>query len=188
MGNYYYLISTLPLLKIGEPPPFSEACFLEECARWLSSADLDALTAFRLAPLPAKGAVSASPLQASWLEWESALRNALVKIRASNLDRDPEKSLRPAAPTNLDTERGAAEAVAITDPLQREKALDHARWRRLDELEFLHDFDLQRLCVYKLKLLLCHKWVPRTQEKGKANLDAAIDELEKGLHLAGAAA
>ena len=182
MGNYYYLISTLPLLRLGEPPPLSLEKFHETCGSWLPARDLTRIKALRLEP-PAKGqTVPSAKVQTRWLEWESSLRNGLVKIRAAHLDREPEKSLRPV-PVDLEAERGAREAFTITDPLQREKALDQSRWLRLEEFEFMHDFDFQRLCVYKIKLLLCHKWVPRTLEKGKMNLEAALGELQKGLQL-----
>ena len=71
------------------------------------------------------------------------------------------------------------EAFAAENPLEREKMLDAARWRKLEELELGNLFNFNVLCAYKLKLELLLKWKARNAELSQKNLDLAAAEVRK---------
>jgi hypothetical protein len=103
----------------------------------------------------------------SYAAWETALRDELALQRAQRLGRDPQPFLRPA-PFFAGLPGVAREALAAGTPREVEEALDRRRWARLEELEAGTQFDLDRLVVYRLKLLLLERrdrWRP---EPGRA--------------------
>ena len=67
----------------------------------------------------------------------------------------------------------------IDSEMEKEKALDRARWDFLDGLDWQHAFDFAGLCIYRCKLLILEKWAARLAGNAAANLDAAADQAEK---------
>jgi len=177
MSEYYYLLSSLPTLREGEPPPFAAAEFLRRCADWLTPEAMAELVALELLP-PVGALPSSCPTIAAWHDWETDLRNRLAQLRQPAAERDPALDLRPVGPCFPDNERALREALAAATPLERERQLDRLRWRRLDELEIGWSFGFDRLCVYKLKLLLAEGWQRRTAEAGRL----ALAGVTAGLH------
>jgi hypothetical protein len=93
-----------------------------------------------------------------WRVFDTALRNELVKIRASRKQVDPLKYIRGdeyAGPYITHIAMNAYRNPAI---LEAEKTLDQERWRMLDELATGHYFDLDFLITYALKLLILERW------------------------------
>ncbi|MBL7170724.1 MAG: DUF2764 family protein [Candidatus Omnitrophica bacterium] len=151
MTAYYtYLISSLPMLHFGTKPPFPFDKFCQLCEGLIPDKNIDILK------------------KASWLAFDRALRNELVKIRAAHKKLDPLKYLREK---NLgQSTRGqspffspnitniALHAYRTPSILEAEKFLDQARWRFLDELAIGHYFDIDYLIVYANKLLILERW------------------------------
>ena len=67
----------------------------------------------------------------------------------------------------------------LQNPLEREKLLDLARWRKIEEFEFGNRFNFNVLCAYKLKLELLLKWKARDAGQSQKNLDLAAEEVRK---------
>jgi len=72
-------------------------------------------------------------------------------------------------------DRGVQEAFSAKDPKLKEKILDNLRWKELDNLESGHQFDVTKLCIYKLRLMICEKWINRQIEKGETNLESIVE-------------
>ena len=70
--------------------------------------------------------------------------------------------------------------AAVSDPVEREKAVDRIRWRMLDDLEAGHEFDFDGLCVYRLRLEILNRYRGRSVEKGRSNFNAAVDRIAGG--------
>ena len=182
--KYYALKASLPMLLFDDAPPMSSAEFLERCAVWLKPdrmADLRALTEI---PREARKETSrflpdGRTAMAIYRDWEIALRNALARQRAVRLGRDPEQYLVETGRYDSDAELAARTVFNVDDPLEKEKALDRARWDFLDGLEWKHAFDFAGLCIYRCKLLILEKWSARQAGNAAANLDAAADRAEK---------
>lgn len=153
---YTYLISSLPMLHFGMKPPFACERFIEYCARFIPESDVATL---KKASITGEYlGQGAHPTLKKWQDFDTLLRNELVKVRASYLHQDPDKYLRQDkyAPTYI--MHIVLNAHRIPSILDAEKALDEERWRFLDELAFGHYFDLEILLIYYLKLLILQRW------------------------------
>ena len=172
MAEYYFLVSSLPLLTPWETAPITTESFLAACAGWVTEAELGILRRLGLDPDPSLAGVS--PVVRSWVAWETCLRNRLARGRAAALGADPERHRRPDLDFFSAIDRAVQEAHAAPDPLARERLFDKLRWAELDDLEAGHSFDFARLCVYKLKLALREKIGRRDRKRGKDNLEEAL--------------
>lgn len=178
MVDYYYLLNSLPMLREGEPPPCSSKEFLRRCADWLTPAALAELTALQLLPPATAPAAAPFPIITAWHDWETDFRNRVALLRQAVMaDHDPAAAQRPTGPCFPDNDRALQEAFAAAHPRERERLLDRARWRHLEELEPGWSFGFDRLCVYKLKLLLAEAEPIRDPATGRQVIANLVEEL-----------
>jgi len=154
LTQYYYLVASLPLLRFTDVPPFSSRTWLEKCREQVSENDFALLARIALDKLePRRGGHA---LWQAYSAWETALRNELARQRAQRLGVDAGPFLRDA-PFYCGMPALAKEALNAGTPRAVENALDLRRWSYLEELETGTRFDLGRLIVYRLKLLLLER-------------------------------
>lgn len=146
-GYYIYLISSLPMLHFGAKPPFSMESFFSVCAELISPEDLEALKN-SLNDFGAGG----------YHDFETALRNELVKIRAQRKHLDASKFLRRDGYADQWISHIAVGACRNPSVIDAEKMLDLDRWRFLDELSIGHYFDMESLMIYARKLSILERW------------------------------
>ncbi|MDP2929199.1 MAG: DUF2764 family protein [Candidatus Omnitrophota bacterium] len=146
-GYYIYLISSLPMLHFGTKPPFSTEKFFSICAELISPEDLGALKD----SLKGLGG-------SEYHDFETALRNELVKIRAQRKHLDASKFLRGDGYADQWISHIAAVACRNPSLIDAEKMLDLDRWRFLDELSIGHYFDMEILTIYACKLSILERW------------------------------
>jgi len=176
MAEYYYLVSSLPMLEKYAEPFLSTDSFVESCKDWLTDADLSLVKSVGL--VPASGASFPSGTAAAkWNDWEINLRNKVAKSRAGKLNREAEEDTLPATDCYSELDRAIQEVAAAHNPLEAEKVLDDMRWTKVDDLEACHSFDVDKLCAYKIKLMLCEKWLVREESKGVESFNQVIDSL-----------
>lgn len=150
MPAYYtYLISSLPSLVFGGEPPFSFAEFLALCRPLITEKDFDILR---------EPSETSRPTLEKWREFDTTLRNELVKVRASRKKIDPAKYLQRDGFVDPYISHAAINAYRNPSLLEGETMLDQARWRRLDELCAGHYFDLDFLIIYAHKLRILERW------------------------------
>ena len=142
------------MLHFGIKPPFSFEKFMEICKDKIPETDVNFIK------LIAEGYAyeGLQPTLKKWRVFDTALRNELVKIRASRKQIDPLKYIRGdeyAWPYITHIAMNAYRNPAI---LEAEKTLDQERWHMLDELATGHYFDLDFLITYALKLLILERW------------------------------
>jgi hypothetical protein len=165
-GFYVYLISSLPMLQFGMRPAFSWDAFLELSQRLIPEKDF-ALLKNLIQPEQYAGYSGEQETIRRWVEFDTALRNELVKLRASHKHIDAAKYLRPEEYSNLSLVQVAASAERSAAPQEAELILDRARWDFLEELSFGHYFDLDFLIVYAYKLKILWRWEEvRRADKG----------------------
>lgn len=188
MSQYYYTVSTLPLLSLETERFLDVHDFIALCAGELSPADFALLLEASIEPDPEgspeaegssgdyaseTGGPDASGRQTLrlWVSWERALRNELVKLRAQRLAVDGGRYLAEASfvPGVFEVAR---EAVGAETPLEGEAVLDRARWGKLDELETGHYFDVVKILLYSLRLQILGRRAQRTTERGRTSFDA----------------
>ncbi len=174
---YYYLVSSLPDLAFGKTAPMSVAEFDALCAGQLTPADFAELGRGTLVVSREPGSGAALPgVYRRYTLFEQYLRTRIAEKRTAH---DDDHGRKLPVPEQFFTEVDAAltPAGVQSDPLEREKAVDRIRWRHLDELEAGHDFDLDKLCVYRLKLAILDKYRNRETEAGRKNFNAAVDRI-----------
>ncbi len=178
MASHYYIVSTLPMLLPGGECPFFPEEFIARLRGFVSDYELKQLEHLSLLP-PEDVPLGVHPAIAAWYDWETALRNAMVHIRlkASDAGGDSRGHLRSGGGSYSEIGHALSEAFGKHNPLETEKILDSLRWCRLEELECGHYFDFVKLCVYKLKLLICHKHGLRDNERGAKFFDQITDSI-----------
>ena len=158
MADFYpYLVASLPTLHFAIKPPFPTEKLLEKCQELIPEKDF-----VLLLELPdTNNAITEEtnqPTIKNWLSFDSALRNELVKIRASRLHTDAQRYLRADGYVNPNITHIALTAYLNPSILEAERFLDHERWKALDELSIGHYFDLDFLIVYAYKLRILERW------------------------------
>ena len=158
MANYYiYLMSSLPSLSFSAKPPFSFDHFLKACEGLVSDEDMSLIRSVGNPEFNCAKVKNATLKKL--VTFETMLRNELVKIRSSRKKIDPAKYLREEeCPESVYTAHIAINAYRKSSLLEAEKALDHDRWARLEELAIGRYFDIDILIIYAHKLLILEKW------------------------------
>lgn len=180
MTQYYYLVASLPMLFSDDPPPFSSRAWLDLCREQVSEDDYALLS--RIALNAPRSRPGDHAVWQAYSSWETALRNELVVQRAQSLDVSPDPFLREA-PFYSGLPALVKETLGAGTPMAVEIALDRRRWSTLEELETATQFDLGRLIVYRLKLLLVERKSRFRPEPGR---EAFAQEYTRVLDIAAA--
>lgn len=177
--QYYALKASLPMLLFDGALPITAERFFECCKVFLSEEDLEFLRNLSLCPEEVPSYPDAESM-ASYARWEITLRNTLAELRGAKLSLDVSSYIHP-----LEEEEFAAVTAGRNifsmqaDPLEKDRALDRARWEYLDSMEFEHAFDFDSLCIYYCKMLIRSKWLSRQKDQALQNLEKASDLSEK---------
>ncbi|HOG49926.1 MAG TPA: DUF2764 family protein [Lentisphaeria bacterium] len=170
IGDLFYFLSSLPLLRWGEKPPMSYADFLGKCREALGDGKADWLAKVSLtlddAPTTA--------LAARWQVKETFLRNVLAEIRASRRRQNAERWLRPTPVLSSGERKRIENAMSQATTWRREEALDHLRWQYLDDLSVGYAFDTTTLEIYAMRLRLLEKQHSRQAEPGREAFAAIV--------------
>lgn len=182
MAQYYYLVATLPFLRLESPPPISVEDFTTRVSEWVGESDQAVLR--RTSLDPDTSAAGLPGVAGIWARFETSLRNALVALRAQGNAERISRNQRPVidGPETFSAPDIAREAMQQSDPLQLQLNLDRNRWMAVDSWETGHHFDLDRLVTYSLKLQLGHRMQRVSGSGGLAVLqDRLIPALFAGL-------
>ena len=193
--QYFALKASLPMLLFDAAPPISSEEFLSRCEAFLAPDRMKFLRKLTLSPhelpdfekdfkraaIPSKKDIRTDDTRVMQLysRWEISLRNTLARLRAAKLGQDPETNVVKYAAFDSAADTVARNAFNLTDPMEKELALDRARWDFLDGLEWSHAFNFEALCIYRCKLMILEKWAARRNGNAAANLDAAAGKAEK---------
>lgn len=179
MAQYYYTVASLPLLQPDDAPPLSWEQFLEICRYTLSDKDFQAVEKAKLEPRPT-GDVR-HPADQSWCDWETTLRNELVKHRASGLGKEADKYYRESEYVT-GVSAAAKEAYSNSSPLEAEYQLNRARWQFLEEMQVMHPFDETALIVYALKLQILLRQETLQTAAGEEGFKALYQATTEKIH------
>jgi hypothetical protein len=171
-GCYVYLISSLPMLHFGSRPPFSFERFIQTCRDLLPQADIKVLEASSI--YGEYDYNTDQPSLKNWQEFDTVLRNELVKIRAARKHIEPTAYLRREGYAPPYITYIAMNAHRATSILEAERMLDQERWRALEDISIGHFFDLDLLVVYAHKLLILQRWERIRSRDRSAALEEAI--------------
>ena len=172
--NYYYFISTLPMLDFMHPAfDGGVRAFDEMCRDSLDAGDADKLARVTLENPPA--VTPASDVQRKFLIWDTNLRNAVANVAMP--DGKAAKYLHKEDDYFSEIESVVQNAAAKEDPLERDRVIDLARFDKIEELSALSGFGFEYLAAYRMKLLIIEKYASLSVEQGEANFDILIGEI-----------
>jgi hypothetical protein len=174
MADFYpYLVASLPMLHFEMKPPFSFERFLDICCPLIPEKDCRVL---RNLPHPEQYLKKEKrlPVIQRWIEFDGALRNELVKIRATKKHLDPAVYLRHSGSGGSSPVPAVLAANINTSVLDAEKILDETRWKALEDLAAGHYFDLDFLITYAGKLLILERWENIRNADGAILLEQAL--------------
>lgn len=165
---YYYLISSLPMLKSDGDMPLSYNQFLEMCRGAAGVSKYEMLKDLTLSS-------NEGPLVSQWAQFYGALKEELGYQRNLRLGRTA------VAPSYREDSVVKAVTAAMNhkNPLTAEQMLLSLEFQRLDELIGTHYFDDWALFGYALKLKLLERKGSFDFEKGKAELNRQVEKLEQ---------
>jgi Protein of unknown function (DUF2764) len=172
MADFYYLLSSLPMLRPNQGVPMSTAQFMTTCGTHLSPGEMQTLAAISSSPAE-ESHFKENSVPARWNIFETCMRNRIIDSRPAK-NTESAQYMRVEKDYFSAIERGVQEAFSRDNPLEREKRLDAVRLEFLDDLDGAHFFDFDALCVYKLKLMLLEKQARWDQAHGTTNFDAVI--------------
>lgn len=178
-SDYFYLLSSLPLLRRNENPPLSYDDFMRQCREQLPAADLHQVELAGLLP-PADLTPVRAPVLRDWYAWETFVRNVLAAGRARRKRLDPAPFLRHTDYFQPSDQKRIEEIFALSGAEEREGGLLQLRWERLDALESGHYFDLGVLLVYALRLQLLQRQAGQDSVAGRERCQSLLEALQRG--------
>jgi len=171
--QYYYVITSLPYISLSEKLPIRKDDFLANCKKYLKKTDFNILESVSL--FDAGENELPSGVIRRFFRWERGIRNALVRLRSESLDIEPDMFIRDEMADHSQVLL-AEEAFNADSPLMAEEILNKARWRYLDELEFEHYFDIDRLVIFFIKLQILERIFSFDDVKGREKLNAVVSQ------------
>ncbi len=167
MASYYYLISSLPMLRADCPMPFSYDTFLNMCQAAVSSSNYELLK--NLSVNSTEG-----PLIKEWSEFYGKLS------REMTYQRKLKHGIPCEQPAEHDDEivRIVNSALSANNPLEAEEMLLSLEFAKLDSLIGMHYFDEYMLFGYALKLQLLQRQTVFELEKGKEEFKRLFDGIQ----------
>lgn len=182
MGGYLYLVSSLPALAPDAPPPYSPEEFRFHCQGVLSAEDLAELDAV----LAGRSAEGHSSFCREWAAADTQIRNSVAKARGAALGVEAKPFLKSHSGYRVWLDKEVTDALAKSNPLACELALDAARWKVVEELAREEASGLPAVLAFAVKLRLAARWGAMKEEAGRARLDQLVEQLEHNAAQSGA--
>jgi hypothetical protein len=170
MKDHWYLVSSLPHLRIGEKPPMGIEAFRAACVGWMSEDELAAIDALLENREPPPG-----PASNVWNS-EVQLRDAVVRVRAKNRGIDASSFIKPHVGFSATIEKMVTDAFTRSNPLEQEMELDRARWSLSDELAVFDPFGFAAVLAFAVKVRIAERWAGMDEEEGKAKVEELIEQ------------
>jgi len=183
MGDYTYLVASLPTLSLEAPPPFSPEEFRFRCQGVLSESDLTEMDGI----LAGQAADGHTAFSQAWAAADAQIRNTAAKVRAAKLGVEAKGFLHSHTGYSVWLDKDVNEAMAKANPLAREMGLDAARWKFVDELALADAFGLTAVLAFAVKLRLVARWATLEEAAGRERLEELVSQLEEHAASKGAA-
>ena len=191
MNNYEYIIASLPVLQAGYRGPLDTEGLLEEIREQLSATDaaslqlvLDGWNANALGEeFYARAAKSRSAFIREYFLYDRLLRNAKVAWLNKSLGRPEGQDIMPApgadtTDEDFEDQARAAEVLAGSDILERERGLDNLLWERIDSLTIMHVFDLDVILGFAAKLQIVNRWLKLDETTGRELFARLVSDMK----------
>jgi hypothetical protein len=170
MKKYWYLVSSLPSLRIGEKPAMDAAAFRAACAGILSADEAAGIDAV----LENRETNAGGTPAAQWWNAEVQLRNAVVRVRAKERGTDASKFVQPHKGFGVWIEKAVTDAFTRSNPLEREMELDRIRWTLAEELALTDPFGFPGVLAVAVHVRIAGRWANLDEETGRKNVEELI--------------
>lgn len=181
MSQFYYLLSSMPTLTPDSQLPMSPAAFLDYAAEWATKDEVSIIGATTIAGT--SGSVRNEFLD-TWNAFVFDARNELARARAAKLGFEQARWVRKNA-EGLSAELYGLAAEAIlaavhtADPIEGEKVLAQLFWDQLESQIFGHQFELQAVQAYYLKLQILERFSAFTLSAGEARFAGQYETVSR---------
>ena len=167
---YYFLISSLPMLKYDGEMPITYSRFLEMAREQVSNSHYKILQELTLSS--SKGA-----LIDKWSKFYKQLQSELAYERNLRMG----KKVQPLQDRNDMITNVVTTAINLENALEAEELLLKLQFEKIDELIGVHVFDDYALNGYAIKLKLLERKGLFTKEKGKVEFSRIIASIEEDI-------
>lgn len=178
MGYYYFIISSLPHLSYGMSDFPSLEDFLGICRENIAKKDFEVLVSANIFKIEYDD--FSNEVLKKWYSWESNFRNQLAFLRAVKKQEDPGTYIHISL-DELEVGIISNEAFKEESPLIAEDIINRARWSFLEDMEFSHYFDFEKLIIYYLKLQVLSRIKTFDKDKGTEKLSRMIKKFSDSL-------
>jgi hypothetical protein len=169
---YYYTSATLPMLFYDNSLTVTREGFLDICQRTMRDGDFKAIEDCSLGNIEG----NSSGFALRYKQWEIALKNALVKLRAKEQGLDEKEFLREGG-EGFGVDEIASGAVKIDSPLEAEHFLNRARWKHVEELMSGHIMNLEYLQGYFIQLQILERKESFNEDEGFQNYRKLYEDI-----------
>ena len=186
MDNYEYIISSLPVLspevKPGEPSRDSIMDFIRE---QLSKRDNDVVDLLlrghdetQLGEAFYQEALShPDRFIREYFRFDLNLRNAKVRFLNKALDRPESQDIFLEPEGVFEEAPGVQAALATTDILARERALDDIRWEKISALNLFDYFNLDTILGFIARYRITRRWSVLDEQAGRELFRKLVQEV-----------
>ncbi len=177
MGQYYFLVASLPYLSKDSNVQLTVSDFQALCREQLTKSDFEIIETCKLNNFNLNETINNTFLK--WQLWEINLRNELLKLRSQKKGIQPDKYFA-SCERIIEVDEIARNAFNQISPLDAENMLDSARWDFLNSMEVGNYFNIDKLILYSLKLQLLGKKASYNKEQGTEEFNKLkLEKLEK---------
>lgn len=169
MGKkYYYFAASLPLIFFDSPQTIALEDYLMDCQRLLTSADFQELRAV----VVGDGMQDVKNNIAVMIQgFERDCCNEKAFLRATRAKQNPMDHCRGERSCDPQIVDVMHRAVKEDDLLTGEKLIDQYRFNILDALSGAHDYDLEFLMIYGLKLKILERYKSLQSQAGQETFE-----------------
>lgn len=187
MNNYEYIIASLPVISSDYRGSLDYEGIVGEIRGQLGKKDRNAfetlLDGFDSEKLDKefyiKALASKNAFIRGYFLYDLCVRNARVEYLNKNLGRPQGTDTLDILDGDYEFEDSArtAEVLALTDILERERALDDLMWDKIDELCAMDVFSINVILGFTAKLQIVARWLKLDPQTGRELFKQLADEI-----------
>lgn len=162
MADYYYLLSSMPMLKPGKTPAVTSGGFLAAAVTALPQRLYEVVERI----MREEDGAADNPFLAAVADIEAQIKNAEAEHRAGKRGTEPGAHL-PFAHVNLSVAHGVEKAFQSDNPLHRQRELVALRFDALDDMLVTRPYGEGAVLAYALKLRLALRLANIDEEEGR---------------------
>ncbi len=179
MAEYIYFVTSLPYCSLEREAPMSYSKFMHLAQEQLSHKDYQTLSK---ATFDHDKEKSECKILSDWDDFNYTLNEFITEKRAHKLGRS-DKEYKARCAYNPIIEKRAEEIVALSNPLEAEKAILGEYFSFLSLHPVQSQFSLEALIIYGLLLQIKEKVGAFSKEKGKSEFDSLYSNIRKDISL-----